>query len=97
MVDNINLNKISPLLSSTERVKSVDRRQRNDQQPPFKGALQDKQKRKKKKKKGRDGTLSESTSVKDRPHPSARAAERHQKKETESPPDQSKKIIDIRV
>jgi len=97
MVDNINLNKISPLLSSTERVKSVDRRQRKDQQPPFKGALQDKQKRKKKKKKGQDETLSESTSVKDRPHPSARAVERRKKKETESPPDQSKKIIDIRV
>lgn len=97
MVDNINLNKTSPLLSSTERVKSVNRKQRNDQQAPFKGALKDKQKRKKKKKKGQDGTLPESISVKDRPHQSARAVKRHQKKETDSQPDQTKKIIDIRV
>ena len=97
MVDNINLNKISPLLSSTERIKSVNRRQRNDQQPLFKGALKGKQKRKKKKKEGQDGTLPESISVKDRTQQSARAVERHQKKETESQPDQSKKIIDIRV
>jgi len=97
MVDNINLNKISPLLSSTERVKSVDRRQRKDQQTPFKGALQDKQKRKKKKKEGHDGTLSESISFKDRPHHSAPAVKRHQKKETKSRPDRSKKKIDIRV
>jgi len=97
MVDNIKLNKISPLLSSTERVKSVDRRQPNDQRPLFKGALKDKQKRKKKKKEGQDGTLSESKAVKDRPPHSARAVKRHQKEETESQPDQSKKIIDIRV
>ena len=50
MVDNINLNKISPLLSSTERIKSVDRKSRNSQQSPFKGAQQGKQKKKKKKK-----------------------------------------------
>ena len=97
MVDNINLNKISPLLSSTERIKSVDRRQRNDEQPPFKGALRDKQKRKKKKKEGQDGPPSESVPVKDRPRHPAPAVKRHQKKETESQPDQSKKIIDIRV
>jgi hypothetical protein len=97
MVDNINLNKISPLLSSTERIKSVNRKQRSDQQPPFKGALKGKQKRKKKKKEGQDETLSENISVRDRPHNSARAVERHQKKKTESQPDQAKKIIDIRV
>ena len=96
MVDNINLSKTSPLLSSTERAKSVDRRQRKDQKPPFKGALQDKQKRKKKKKEGCDATLSESISFKDKPRPSARGP-KGPKKEKESQPDQSKKIIDIRV
>lgn len=97
MVDNINLNKISPLLSSTERIKSVNRKQRNDQQPLFKGALKGKQKRKKKKKEGQDETLSENISAGDLPHNSTRAVERHQEKETESQPDKAKKIIDIRV
>ena len=50
MVDNINLNKISPLLSSTERIKSVDRKSRKGQQSPFKGAQQGKQKKQKKRK-----------------------------------------------
>ena len=50
MVDNINLNKITPLLSSAERIKRVDRKSRNSQQSPFKGAQQGKQKKKKKKK-----------------------------------------------
>ena len=51
MVDNINLNKTTPLLSSAERVKRVDRRQRDQQKPPFKDALEDEKKKKKKKKK----------------------------------------------
>ena len=97
MVDNINLNKISPLLSSTERVKSLDRRQRNNQRPPFKGALQGKQKKKKKKKEGEDGSLPETISSKDSPQQRAPVPRRRQKKETESQADQTKKIIDIRV
>ena len=97
MLDNINLNKISPLLSSAERVKSVDRRQRKNQQPPFNGALKGKQKKKKKKKEGEDGSLSETISSKDGPQHFAPAAKRHQKKATELQADQTKKIIDIRV
>ena len=50
MVDNIKLNKILPLLSSTERVKQVDRRQRNSQESPFNDTLKGKKKKKKEKK-----------------------------------------------
>ena len=97
MVDNLNLNKISPLLSSTERIKRVNRRQRNSQQLPFKGTLQGKQKKKKKKKEGKDGTLPEVISSRDSPRLPEQAGTRHQEKETESKAGQSKKIIDIRV
>lgn len=96
MVDKINLNNISPLLSSTERVKSVDRRQRRNQQPPFKGVLQDKQK-KKKKKEGEDGHSSETLTSRDNPHHRAGAAKGPQKKKTESQTGLNRKIIDIRV
>jgi hypothetical protein len=96
-VDNLNLNKISPLLSSAERVKRVDRRQRNSQQLPFKGPLQGKQKKKKKKKEGPDGTLSEAISSRDSPRHPEHAVPRHQEKGTESKAGQSNKIIDIRV
>jgi hypothetical protein len=97
MLDNINLNKISPLLSSAERVKSVDRRQRNNQQPFFKGALKGKQKKKKKKKEGEDGIPSEPASSKDSPRYARPAVTDHQEKETDSQVSKHKKIIDIRV
>ena len=97
MVDNINLNKISPLLSSAERVKSVDRRQRKKQQPPFNGALKGKQKKKKKKKEGEDGSLSEATSPKGRQRHARLEVTDHPEKETDSQASQGKKIIDIRV
>jgi hypothetical protein len=97
MVDNINLNEISPLLSSTERVKSVDRRQRKNQQPPFKGVLQGKQKKKKKKKEGGDRGPSESFASKSSRHHRAGAVRRPQNKKVDSQTDQKKKIIDIRV
>jgi len=97
MVDNINLNKVSPLLSSAERVKSVDRRQRNNQQPPFDGARKGKHKKKKKKKEGEDGSLSEATSSKGRPRYARLEETDHPEKETDSQASQGKKIIDIRV
>ena len=97
MVDNINLNEISPLLSSTERVKNVDRRQRKNQQPPFKGVLQGKQKKKKKKKEGGDRGLSENLASKGSPQHHAGAVPRPQNKKTDLQTDQNKKIIDIRV
>jgi|GEM_PF-1069703 hypothetical protein len=97
MVDNINLNKISPLLSSAERVKGVDRRQRDNQQPLFKEALKGKQKKKKKKKEGEDEALSGATSSKDNPQHARLAATDRQEKEADSPAGQPKKIIDIRV
>jgi len=97
MVDNINLNKISPLLSSAERVKSVDPRRRNNEQPPFNGDLKGKQKKKKKKKKGGDRSLSEASSSKGRPRHARPEVTDHQEKETDSTASQGKKIIDIRV
>ncbi len=97
MVDNINLNKISPLLSSTERVKSVDRRQRHRQQTPFDSALPNKKKKKKKKKEGEEGIRSDAIDSTDSPQHPARAITGHQQKESESPAVQTKKIIDIRV
>jgi hypothetical protein len=89
MVDNIKLNRISPLLSSAERVKRVDRRQREGQQPPFKGALKDEDRKKKKKKKDIDGTLTGNIS--------ARGSREPTEKEKEPASEQPKKIIDIRV
>jgi hypothetical protein len=98
MVDNINLNRISPLLSSAEHVKQVDRKQRDHQQPPFKGALKDgDKKKKKKKKKGKEEKISESISSGDDRGLPAQAERERQKQEKESTPQQTKKIIDIRV
>jgi hypothetical protein len=99
MVDNINLNRISPLLSSAERVKRVDRRQRDQQRPPFKGALKDEQKKKKKKKqkKGEDEIPSNDLYTRDVRRRSSRAVKDDEEQEKEVKPKHSKKIIDIRV
>lgn len=97
MVDNINFNRISPLLSSAEHVKQVDRKQRDHQQPPFKSDSKDKNKKKKKKKKGQDRARSESISPREGRELPARAVKGRQKQKKESEPQQTKKIIDIRV
>lgn len=99
MVDDIKLNRISPLLSSAERVKRVDRRQREQQQPPFKGALKDEEekKKKKKKKKGQDQTLTQNISAGDSREPTAREVKSRQKKTKETVAEPTEKIIDIRV
>ena len=97
MVDNIKLNRISPLLSSAERVKRVDRRQREGQQPPFKGALKDEDRKKKKKKKGEDGTLTGNISARGSRESTAHEIKVRQKNEKEPTLEQPKKIIDIRV
>ena len=101
MVDNINLSKITPLLSSAERVKRVDRRQPDDQKPSFKNALKDKQKqkkkKKKKKKKGETDSLSADRDAKDSSSRPASAAEGEQNQENSLEPAKDKKIIDIRV
>ena len=97
MVDNINLNRISPLLSTTERLNRVDRKQRDSRQPPFKGALKDEQKKKKKKKKKGDSAGEETISTQDsspQPAPEAKGGHKIKKK---SDPGRVKKIIDIRV
>jgi hypothetical protein len=97
MVDNIKLNRVSPLLSSTERIKRVDRKQHDSQQPPFEGALKDDQKKKKKKKKKEDGAGEKTVSTRDsspQPDPEAEGGRKVKKK---SDPEQVKKIIDIRV
>ena len=98
MVDNINLNRISPLLSSAEHVKQVDRKQRDHQKPPFKGALKDgDKKKKKKKKKGKAEAISEGISSGDGRGLTAHAVKGREKQKKESEPQQTKKIIDIRV
>lgn len=97
MVDNINLNKISPLLSSTERIKGVDRKSRNSQQPPFKGAQQGKQKKKKKKKHRPDENPPVVISPSDGRWNSEQAIRRHSETKIKSTAGQSQKIIDIRV
>jgi hypothetical protein len=98
MVDNINLNKISPLLSSAERVKRVDRKHRDDQKPPFKSALKDEKKKKKKKKKKRETEIpAETRNTGDSSPRRAPAVKKDQKRENSLEPDKDKKIIDIRV
>ncbi len=97
MVDNINLNRVSPLLSSTERVKRVDRKQRDSQQPPFKGALKDEQKKKKKKKKKEDGAGEKTVSTRENSLPPVPEAKGGRNTKKKSDPEQVKKIIDIRV
>ena len=99
MVDNINLNKVTPLLSSAERVKRVDRKHRDDQKPPFKGALKDEQKKKKKKKKkkGQTDNPSDTLNTEDSSRRRAREAKDDQKRANSLEPDKEKKIIDIRV
>ena len=97
-MDNIKLNQISPLLSSTEKIKAVDRRPRHSQQPPFKSAQQDKQKKKKKKKKhGEDGALSEVIDPMDSPHFAKQAVKSPPEKKTDAKAGQRKRIIDIRI
>jgi hypothetical protein len=97
MVDNINLNKISPLLSSAERIKGVDRKSRNSQQSPFKGAQQDKQKKKKKKKHRPDENPSGVTASSNGHWNSEQAIRSHSETKTKSTAGRSQKIIDIRV
>jgi len=97
MVDNINLNKISPLLSSTERIKRVDRKSRNSEQSPFNGPQQGKQK-KKKKKKQRPGETPAVVSVSsDGRWEPEQVIRRHSEAKTKSTAGRSQKIIDIRV
>ena len=99
MVDNINMNKITPLLSSAERVKRVDRKNRDDQKPPFKGALKDgqKKKKKKKKKKGESEIPAVTRNSGDSSPRRTRDLKDDQKRENSLEPDKEKKIIDIRV
>ena len=97
MVDDIKLNRISPLLSSAERVKRVDRRQREQQQPPFKGSLKDEEKKKKKEKKDEGQTPAPSISARGSRKPPAREIKARLKKEKKPTSDPPEKIIDIRV
>jgi hypothetical protein len=97
MVDNIQFNKISPLLSSAERVKRVDRRLRDGQQAPFNDDPQGKQKKKKKKHPGHGAALTEtSPSVDISPHP-GRAVTHRPEEETSPSAGRGKRIIDIHV
>ena len=97
MVDNIQFNKISPLLSSTEQVIRVDRRPRDSQNPPFNGNQQDKKKKKKKKHPEQGATRSEVTSAKQPSRQSGLAAAHQPDKETNLEDGLGKRIIDIRV
>ena len=97
MVDNIKLNKILPLLSSTERVKQVDRRQRNSQQPSFNDTLKGKKKKKKKKKDGENVKISEAALTEDSVQTPSHTGKKRSAKDKKSRDDQPPKIIDIRV
>jgi hypothetical protein len=94
MVDNIKLNKILPLLSSTERVKQVDRRQRNSQKSPFNDTLKGK---KKKKKDGENVEISEAALTEDSVQAPSHTGNKRSAKDKKPRDDQPSKIIDIRV
>jgi len=94
MVDNIKLNKILPLLSSTERVKQVDRRQRNSQESPFNDTLK---KKKKKKKDGENVEISEAALTEDSVQAPSHTGNKRSAKNKKPRDDQPSKIIDIRV
>ena len=94
MVDNIKLNKILPLLSSTERVKQVDRRQRNSQESPFNDTMK---KKKKKKKDGENVEISEAALTEDSVQAPSHTGNKRSAKDKKPRDDQSSKIIDIRV
>jgi hypothetical protein len=94
MVDNIKLNKILPLLSSTERVKQVDRRQRNSQESLFNDTLK---KKKKKKKDGENVEISEAALTEDSVQAPSHTGNKRSAKDKKPRDDQSSKIIDIRV
>lgn len=96
-MDNIKLEKISPLLSSAERIKKVVRKQRGSRQFPFKGDQQGGPKKKKRKKKGPSSALSDVASSKDSPRAAGSTGPHLQDMDTNLQPGQSKKIIDIRV
>ena len=97
MVDNIKLDKILPLLSSTERVKQVDRRQRNSRQPPFNATPQGGKKKKKKKKDGENVKISEVVLTEDSARLPSPAGKKRSAKDKKSRDDRPPKIIDIRV
>ena len=98
MVDNIHFDKISPLLSSTERIKRVDRRPRDDEQAPLKGNPQGKKKKKKKKKHpGRGASPSEITLSKVVPLPPGLEVKNSGKEQKRSSAKRRNRIIDIRV
>ncbi|MBW2335437.1 MAG: hypothetical protein JRF47_01530 [Deltaproteobacteria bacterium] len=94
MVDNIKLNKILPLLSSTERVKQVDRRQRNSQESPFNDTLK---KKKKKKKDGENVEISEAALTEDSVQAPSHTGNKRSAKDKKPRDDPPSKIIDIRV
>ena len=97
MVDNIKLNKILPLLSSTERVKQVDRRQRNSHKSPLNDTRKGGKKKKKKKKEGENVKISEAALTEDSAQLPSPAGKKRSAKEKKSRDDQPQKIIDIRV
>ena len=92
-----NLNKILPSISSTERVKRMDRKRRDNQQNPFKEALKDKEKKKRKKKDIEHETKSGSGGVVGRKKQSFHAGKPASDKRKRNGEGPSVKIIDIRV
>jgi hypothetical protein len=87
------------LLSSAERLKKVDRRQRDGRQPPFNDTLKKKKKRKKKKK-DRDSekvVISVAAPTKESPRHQSDAGADTAGPDQNPPNGQQKKIIDIRV
>jgi hypothetical protein len=97
MVDKINLNQTLPLLSSAERVKKVDRRRRNDRQPPFNDALKEKKKKKKKKKDSEKVDISAAAPIEESLGLQSAAGENTVGPDKKPMKGRQKKIIDIRV
>ena len=95
MVDN--LNKISPSISSAERVRRVGREQRDNQQNQFKEALKDKEKKKKKRKGLKNKIISGGGSGFSREKKRLHAVKPTTLKSKRNAAGSSEKIIDIRV
>lgn len=97
MVDNINLNRMIPSLSSAESVKPVERKRDHSRQTPFKETLKARKRKKKKKQAPEDSKQSTQPADTD-PNGQSGDTARQGPEGIENPTEaQPKKIIDIRI
>ena len=98
MVDNINLNKIMPALSSASKVKRTDKKRDNAQQNPFEEILKKKRRKKKKKEDSESAKKTTDDRSSDGDERDAPIAAEKDGEEGEKSTDfSSNRIIDIRV